>query len=152
MKKNDLQFVSIKNSNDRSFIGLELFEFASLKEDILTVCMGHAMGGDDDFEIREDAAEAMEHFAKQIKDIPHFAILWHDDDQETPRAILNLKRIAYVRLHKRRMQGTGDLPTQSDDHEIEVLDVWYENYGFRLAEDDAIEMYETIAKIIGLEP
>jgi hypothetical protein len=148
MLKNDLNFVSIRNEDDRSFVGLELFEFASLKEEILTICMGHAMGGDDDFEIRENAAEAMAHFANQVKDVPHFATLWDDDDDETPRAILNLKRIAYVRLHKRK----AEVPDSIDRQELLVLDVWYENYGFRLVEEDGIHMYETIADIIGLEP
>ena len=147
MLKNDLNFITLRNSKDRSFVSLELFEFASLKDEILTVCMGHAMGGDDDFEIREDATEAMEHFGKQIKDIPHLAILMGEDDV-TPRAILNIKRIAYVRLHKRRMDGTNSI----DGHELDVLDVWFENYGFRLAEEDAIAMYETIAKILDIDP
>ena len=147
MLKNDLNFVTLRNSKDRSFVSLEIFEFASLKEDILTICMGHAMGGDDDFEIREEAAEAMEHFAEQVKDIKHFAVLMGEDDV-TPRAILNIKRLAYVRLHPRRMEGTNSL----DGHELLVLDVWYENYGFRLAEDDAIAMYETISKILDIDP
>ena len=134
-------FIQVKSSEVRVVLHAKFFEFASLKEGNLSICMGHAMGNQDDFIIEDENGATIRQLADHLADREGIAMLLDENDQ--PRAILNLKKIAYVYWHLDDNNGESD--------PIEVLDVWYENYGFRLAHEDATKMYENICELAGLE-
>ena len=137
----ELDFIQIKNSDVRVVLSAEHFEFASLKEESLSICMGHAMGNQDDFIIEDPNGLVISQLAEGLVGRKGIAMLLDEDNQ--PRAILNLNNIAYVYWHLDDNVGESE--------PIEVLDVWYENYGFRLAHEDATNMYENICELAGLE-
>jgi hypothetical protein len=139
MATKELDFIQVKGSDVRCILSAEHFEFASLKEGNLSICMGHAMGNQDDFMLDDDNGEVIAQLADRLDKRPGIAVL--EDEDGSPRAILNLCNLAYVYWHIDSELGQ---PT-------EVLDVWYPNYGFRLAHEDATKMYENICELSGLE-
>lgn len=141
-KNTELDFIQVKNSEMRAVLSARHFEFASLKDGSLSICMGHAMGNQDDWIIEDENGSTIAQLADALDGHEGIAVLMDKDDQ--PCAILNLKNIAYVNWHLDDNVGESE--------PIEVLDVWYENYGFRLGYENATNMYENICELAGLEP
>jgi len=152
----ETKYVSVRgNSQSRAVVNYDHFEFASLKEGVLSICMGHALGNDDDFAfgVENGGEDAMIDFSKSIDALMEkdesirksVAVLMGDDG--VVRAILNLKKLAYVYFHIDVMNDHAGHPVP-----MECLDIWYANYGFRLVEEDAVSMYENICEQTGQEP
>jgi hypothetical protein len=141
-KSPEMDFIQVKNSEMRAVLSARHFEFASLKDGNLSICMGHAMGNQDDWIIADENGTTISQLADALDKREGIAVLLNEDGQ--PFAILNIKNIAYVNWHLDDNKGESE--------PIEVLDVWYENYGFRLAYEDATNMYENICELAGLEP
>ena len=68
------------------------------------------------------------------------------DHDGSVRAILNLKKLCYCYFHTDTIMDAGDMPVSK-----ECLDIWYSNFGFRLTEEDAVNMYENICELSGIE-
>jgi hypothetical protein len=144
----------VGDGDTRAVVNFDFFEFASLKEGTLTICLGHALGNQDDFAFGPDEGgpDAMKDFANEINKLMAedegirntIAVLLDHDD--SVRAILNLKKLCYAHFHIDTIEDASGMPVSK-----ECLDIWYSNFGFRLTENDAVNMYENICELSGIE-
>lgn len=142
--------IPVNGDESRALVNFDFFEFASLKDGTLTICMGHALGNDDDFAFGEEegGTDAMADFAKEINKLmaedeavrKSIAVMLDEDG--SVRAILNVNKMCYCYFHVDSIEDAGGMKVSK-----ECLDIWYSNFGFRLTEDDAVNMYENICEL-----
>lgn len=127
-------FVDVNSSNLSFIMNCKKFEFCSLKDSKLMINMGHAIGNDSDFIVDDNDGSIIENIWESIKETGNFAPLY-DPESNKLKAILNTDLIVYCKL-------------SIDEQNRDILDVWYDNYGFRVIKDDAEQLYQALLSTI----
>jgi len=132
--------IELESESGRCILNTKFFEFASLKDGILSICMGHAMGSKEDFTFEDPDGELIIQLLAKLEGHEGISCLLDRDDNV--RAVLNINNVAYIHWHQDDLEGNSE--------PMDVADVWYQNYGFRLANEDANSIYQNIKETVGL--